>query len=539
MYRSYSCPWSRHECKPDKGIVFCFDTDQGLKGNEFKTRKKEKKYMSRKKLSIGLLFLAVALAALPGASATPAFYGDLQSIYGGPTSCQADCHNPVTFVFTSYGDAFKAVPTHSTDPTSALIAIGPPLATIKVTPSTASLTVPGTQTFTAATLDPFGNQIKAAVTWKSSKTRVGTITSAGLFTAIGAGTATITATGGGTGSGTITGTATATVSATVSAPSPAPVLTTVTISPLNPKVSAGRTKQFTATTLDQNNAPIGATLSWTSSNTSVGTITSTGLFKAVSQGTTTITVTAVNGSTTAKNSTIVTVSSSTQVSGLTTVTISPLTPTVQIPDTLQFLANALDQNKASIGATLTWSSSDPANGTINSTTGLFKAVGPGTTTITVTAVNGSTTVTNSTKVSVTEPNQNSEVKTIKVSPPKAKIVVGKSRTFIATAFDQFKQAISVIFTWSSSNTTVGTIDNTGKFTSLAEGTTTITATNGTINGSAFVTVKALSSGKKHGEIEEDEHEQNGHKDVKHIEKENKGSKHKDQQHEIEEDTEKD
>ncbi len=191
---------------------------------------------------------------------------------------------------------------------------------------------------------------------------------------------------------------------------------------------------------------------------------------------------------------------------LTTVMISPLTPTVQIPDTLQFMATALDQNKAAIGATLTWSSSDTTNGTINSTTGLFKAVAPGTTTITVTAVNGSITVTNSTKVTVTEPNQNSEVKSIKVSPPKAKIVVGKSRTFIATAFDQFKQAISAIFTWSSSNTTVGTIDNTGKFTALSAGTTTITATNGTVKGSAYVKVKAPSSEKKHEENEEEEHE---------------------------------
>ncbi len=96
------------------------------------------------------------------------------------------------------------------------------------------------------------------------------------------------------------------ITVNVQAP-PAPVLTTVTISPLNPSVVAGTTKQFTATTLDQNNAPIGATLSWSSSNTTVGTINSAGLFTAVTAGTTTITVTATNGTVTKTASTTATV----------------------------------------------------------------------------------------------------------------------------------------------------------------------------------------------------------------------------------------
>ncbi len=177
--------------------------------------------MNMKKTSLGLLFLAVALVIVPGASATPTYYGVLQSIYGGPpTTCQADCHDPVSYVFTHYGNTFKAQPNYA-DVTgggtyAALVAIGPPLATITVKPSTASLTVSQTQTFTAATLDLFGNQINANVTWTSSDPAVGTIDPiTGVFTASGAGTATITATGGGSGSGTITGTATATVSAPV------------------------------------------------------------------------------------------------------------------------------------------------------------------------------------------------------------------------------------------------------------------------------------------------------------------------------------
>ncbi len=245
--------------------------------------------MNRKKISLGLLFLTVALVTLPGASAYSSYYGVLQSIYGGPTTCQSDCHPG--FVFTPYGDAFAAIPTH-TDVTgggtsAALISIGPPLATITVTPPTASLTFPGTQLFTAATLDPFGNQINAAVTWTSSNTAaVGTINSAGLFTATGAGTTTITATGGGTGSGIITGTATATVSA------PAAVLTTITVTPATASLTAGGSQTFTAAGFDQSGAPIAISpaVVWSSSNPAVGTIdATTGLFNALAAGRTTIT----------------------------------------------------------------------------------------------------------------------------------------------------------------------------------------------------------------------------------------------------------
>jgi uncharacterized protein YjdB len=445
-------------------------------------RMKTKKQMNNK-LKIGMLLLIVALVVVPGASATPTYYGILQSIYGGPTTCQADCHDPVTFVFTPYGTAFKAQPNYNDGGVgthAALVAIGPPLATITVTPATASLTTGGTQPYTANTLDLFGNKINAAVTWTSSKPAVGTINSAGLFTAVGAGTATITATGGGTGSGTKTGTATATVSA------PAPVLTTVTISPLNPSVVAGTTKQFSATTLDQNNAPIGATLSWSSSNTSVGTINSAGLFTSVKAGTTTITVTATNGTVTKTASTTATVTAPAPV--LATVTISPLNPSVVAGTTKQFSATTLDQNNVPIGATLSWSSSNTSVGTINSA-GLFTALTAGTTTITVTATNGTVTKTASTTATVTITAIAPVLTTVTISPLNPSVVAGATKQFSATTLDQNNAPIGATLSWSSSNTSVGTINSAGLFTALTAGTTTInvTATNGTVTKTASTT----------------------------------------------------
>ncbi len=251
-------------------------------------------------------------------------------------------------------------------------------------------------------------------------------------------------------------------------------------------------------------------------------------------GTYTIRVYAVTGPNTMESDyrdITITVTVAPQPKVLTTVTISPLNPTVAEGGTLQFSAAPLDQNNAPIGASLTWASSDTANGTINSATGLFTAVKQGTTTITVTAINGSTTVTNRIVVTVTAPGQGQVLKNITVLPETAKIVVGESRTFIARTLDQFNKAISAIVTWASSNTSVGTIDSNGKFISLSEGTTTITATNGTISGSAGVIVKSPNSKNKDDEHEEHEHKEDKYKEIDH---EHKGEKHGDK-HEIEED----
>lgn len=80
--------------------------------------------------------------------------------------------------------------------------------------------------------------------------------------------------------------------------------------------------------------------------------------------------------------------------------------------------------------------------------------------------------------------------TIAVTPSTATLNVGTTQVFTATAKDQYGNTMTgIIFTWTSSNTTVGTIDTNGLFTATAAlGTTTIKAANGTVNGMAAVTV---------------------------------------------------
>ena len=103
--------------------------------------------------------------------------------------------------------------------------------------------------------------------------------------------------------------------------------------------------------------------------------------------------------------------------------------------------------------------------------------------ISTTAVNGTFTV-------ITPP----EVTTILISPPTATLYVGETQQFTATAYDQIGDVMpDVVFTWSRSNETVGTIDSiTGLFTALTEGTAILIAYNASVglslNGTAVVNV---------------------------------------------------
>lgn len=70
--------------------------------------------------------------------------------------------------------------------------------------------------------------------------------------------------------------------------------TSITVSPTSASVALGGTQQFTATELDQNGSPMATqpTFVWASSNSNVGTISSTGLFTATGGGSATITASA-------------------------------------------------------------------------------------------------------------------------------------------------------------------------------------------------------------------------------------------------------
>jgi PKD repeat protein len=78
--------------------------------------------------------------------------------------------------------------------------------------------------------------------------------------------------------------------------------------------------------------------------------------------------------------------------------------------------------------------------------------------------------------------------TINITPATANVLVGDNVSFTAKAYTQYGEKLSKVFTWTSSNETVGIIDTTGRFTALGPGTTIITATADGINNTAQVTI---------------------------------------------------
>jgi uncharacterized protein YjdB len=143
-----------------------------------------------------------------------------------------------------------------------------------------SLPAGQTSQLTVSASNPGGSQVvTSGVTWQSSKPAVATVSSAGVLSALSAGTTTITATYGGT-----SGTLAVTV-----------INETVTAIALygNPALTSAVTNQFTATaTLAGGSSQVVTSLAtWQSSNPAVATVSSAGLVTWVAAGTTTITAT--------------------------------------------------------------------------------------------------------------------------------------------------------------------------------------------------------------------------------------------------------
>ena len=86
---------------------------------------------------------------------------------------------------------------------------------------------------------------------------------------------------------------------------------------------------------------------------------------------------------------------------------------------------------------------------------------------------------------------------IAVTPNNPSIVIGATQQFNATGTysDNTMQDLTSMVSWTSSNTSIATISNTGLSTAAAIGTSIITATSGDISGSATLTVIDSNSGE--------------------------------------------
>jgi uncharacterized protein YjdB len=82
-----------------------------------------------------------------------------------------------------------------------------------------------------------------------------------------------------------------------------------------------------------------------------------------------------------------------------------------------------------------------------------------------------------------------ELRSIEVSPTSVTLDIDDEQQFTAAGYDQYDDEMpGIVVTWTSSSETVGTVDETGLFTAIAAGETTITAEGEGVTGSASVAV---------------------------------------------------
>lgn len=341
-----------------------------------------------------------------------------------------------------------------------------PANAVIVSPNTATITIGQTTQLSAMVTDAQGNPLPGrSISWESNHTNIARVSSSGVVTGVAQGTATITATSDGK-----SGHATITVQAV-------PVAS-VDVEPSSANLNVGDTKQLTATPKDANgNALTGRTVTWSSSNDGVASVSGSGLVTAKAQGSAVISARS-GGQTGFATINVASVA-------VASIDISPANPSVVIGDQITLTATPKDANgNALSGRSVEWFSNNESVATVSSngaTTAVLtaKAIGQATITATSEGKNGTTTVT-----VVQAP-----VASVTVAPDTATIQAGASTQLTATTKDANGNTLTGrTVTWSSSNPGAAVVDQNGKVTGVAPGTATITATSEGKSGTAQITV---------------------------------------------------
>jgi uncharacterized protein YjdB len=361
-----------------------------------------------------------------------------------------------------------AVITATSEGKSAVVAVtvsAVPIASIAVTPSSDNVVVTQTLQLSAVAKDAQGGALPGrTIAWSSSDASRATVSSTGLVTGVTPGDVTITASAEGK-----SGTATITVK-------PKPV-GAVILSPGQASIEIGQTNQLTAqVTDDQGNVLTGRPVTFSSDNTGVATVSSTGLVTAVAVGTAKITATS-EGKTGTADVTVTPVS-------VASVDVNPASSNLTVGQTTSLVAIAKDaKGNVLSGRPVAWASGAPSVATV-SAAGVVTAVGAGSAVIfaTVAGKTGSATV-NVRQLPVTS---------VAVAPPSNTIAVGGNVQLTATVSSGTTVLTDRVVGWSSSNDAVAVVSSAGRVTGLKSGSVTITATSEGVSGSASVTVGIAS-----------------------------------------------
>ncbi|MBQ7005505.1 MAG: Ig-like domain-containing protein [Clostridia bacterium] len=306
-----------------------------------------------------------------------------------------------------------------------------------------------------------------SVKWSTSNEKVATVTENGLVTAVAGGECIITATN----------------SSGISESCRVKVYEDCTGVELGSTVKAMYVGQ--SDTIPVSIIPATATnknVTWTSSRPAVASVDPTsGIIKALTEGSTVITVKTQNGGFTA--SCTVTVYSKVPVSGI---SLDRREYTVPVGEIYQLVAAVSPQNASEKG--VVWSC-DNTSVLAFDQRGRFKGLKAGTAILTATSVDGN--FSDQCKITVTQP-----VTGVRITTTNVKLAVGKAKALEWTVFPE--NATNKKVTWKSSDINVATVTQSGVVTGVGEGVTVISATTvdggftSTCNFTVYVPVSGVS-----------------------------------------------
>lgn len=335
-------------------------------------------------------------------------------------------------------------------------------ATLELEPTDVLFTGLGdTATIAATVLDGGGQPLSNdEIVWSSTDTTVVTVNGSGLLTAVGQGNASVKATAGA-------------IQRTVAvrvATGPA----TVVVSPATLAFDAlGDTTRLSAVVLNAAGDTLsGVSVTFLNGDTAVAVVDSVGLVTAVGVGSTSL---VVEGDT-VRTSVPVTVTQTPAA-----VDVTPDSATLTPGGSLTFSASVQDRNGNDITSpTLSWSSSEVAVATVTGT-GTVTAVAAGSAFIIAMAG----TVSDSAVVTVVDV----PVDSVSLTPDSVTLEQGDTTTLTVRFFDASgTELIGPAATWSSDDTGVATVTQTGLVTAVDTGSTWIRATADSAVDSTFVTV---------------------------------------------------